>query len=239
MPLVVPAPGNLKAILINNNAAKTSSPQVDLILSAQGATQMMVSNDPDFVGESWEVFVTAKEWTVADDVVGPAFGDGNKTVYVKFTNGIDESDVYSATILLDTTPPDVGAIPIMINDGALHVSSRQVVLRLSATGATYVELFNEDELTILTGGTILPYSSEMAWTLSEGNGVKTVSIVFIDDIGNRSSFFNSSIVLVGQDIGVPVITDPEDGVTITDHFISVEGLGDLESDIKIFIEGEG
>jgi len=39
-------------------------------------------------------------------------------------------------------------------------------------------------------------------------------------------------------VGVPVITNPEDGTTVTDHFIPVQGLGDPESTIKILIEGE-
>jgi len=244
VPLIVPAPGHLLAIMINNNAAKTNQHLVDLILSAQNATHLKVSNDPGLAGAVWETYVSAKQWDVKDDVVGPSYGDGSKTVYVQFGQGIISppvdptqiSGIFSATIDLDTTPPVVGPIPIMINGGTLKVDTRQAQLALDASEAQSMKLFNEVELATFTGGTIMPYSAEVNWTLSEGNGIKTVYIVFMDDIGNQTSFFSSSITLIGQQADKPVITEPVDGSFTTDPFIDVKGRGDPGSIIKIGIE---
>lgn len=235
---VAPAAGDLRAILINNNAERTNSPIVDLILSAQYAPEMMVSNDPDFTGASFETYVTAKQWTVLDEQVGPGFGDGTKTVYIKFRSAtLVESEVFSASIVLDTEPPAVGAVPILINDGEVETNNRQVTLTLDATGATFVEIFNEDELETFTEGTILPYSASLSWTLSEGNGSKQVLVAFLDDIENKSAFFSDTVVLTGQPTGNPVVTEPEDETVTTDHFITVRGTGDPGSKVQIDING--
>lgn len=235
---VVPASNQLRAILINNNAEATNNPVVDLILSAQYVTEMQLSNDEAFAGATWETYVTAKEWTLLDEEIGPGFGDGTKTVYVKFRSAtMVESDVFSASIVLDTQPPTVGAIPVMINDGMLTTNDRQVTLTLDAEGATSVEIFNENELETFTEGTIVPFANTVAWTLSEENGTKRVLVAFIDDIENKSSFFSDHITLVGQETGDPVVTEPTDGAVTTDHFITVRGTGDPGSTVQIDIEG--
>lgn len=233
---IAPAPGDLKAILINNNAEATNSSVIDLILSAQGATEMLISNDEAFTGAAWEAFVTAKEWTLIDEEIGPRFGDGPKTVYVKFRNAaLDETDIHAATIELDTVPPAVGAIPIIINNGELKVSNRNVVLTLDATGATSVEVFNEDQQAELSGE-VFPYSATLSWTLSEGNGQKRVFVDFQDDIGNKTGFFSARVTLVGQEGQQPTITEPnEETPVLTDRFITVVGSGDPEATVELQI----
>jgi len=235
--LIVPAPGNLRAILINNNVPITKEPEVNLILSALYATDMMVSNDSNLIGASWEPYVSAKEWFLADEQVGPGFGDGEKIVYVKFKNTTEESLIYSATIFLKTSPPAVGAMPILINDGRFKTDRRQVMLSLNASGAGHVEIYNETDLSTYTGGVVLPYNSRMEWVLSEGNGSKTVYVVFVDEIGNKTAFFSDSIMLMGQSSGMPVIQHPVDGSTTADRFIDVTGTGDPDSVVRIQVNG--
>jgi hypothetical protein len=244
VPLIVPAPGYLLAIMINNNATKTNDPFVDLMLSAQNATHLKVSNDPLLVGAVWETFVSAKQWEVKDEVVGPSYGDGPKTVYVQFGQGAvpppvaptQISGIYNATIILNTAPPIVGPVPIMINGGVLKTSTRQVQLILNAEGAQNVKLFNEVDLAALTGSTTLPYSSIIDWTLSEGNGIKSVFVVFVDDVGNETSYFSSSITLIGQKADSPIITEPMNGSFTTDPFIDVRGRGNPGAIVEIEIE---
>ena len=234
-----PAPGVLRAILIDNNAIKTNSSTVDLILSAEGVIQMLVSNASDFAGAIWEDYVTAKEWTLLDEEVGPGFGDGTKTVFVKFRNSsLEETAVHSASITLDTQPPVVGPVPIMINGGAITTNSRQATLTFDVEGATSIEVFNENELDTFAEGTTFPFNTNLSWTLSEDNGVKRVLVVFIDDIGNRSSFFSDRIILTDQAVGNLVITEPIDGTVTTDHFIAVKGTGNPGSKVQIDISGE-
>lgn len=233
----VPASGDLRAILINNNADRTNDSVVDLILSADGATEMMLSNSSTFSGSIWETYVTAKSWTLLDEAIGPSFGDGTKTIYIKFRSvTLEESNVHTASIYLDTTPPIVGSMPIVINQGDLITNSRQVSLTLSAIGATSVVLFNETDQ-LLLAGTEMNYSDNIQWTLSEGNGSKTVFVNFLDDVGNETGYFSESIRLVEQDLQNPVIIEPIDSTTTTDHFVTVRGTGDPQSEIKINIEG--
>lgn len=238
-PPTAPASGDLRAILINNNATKTSSPVVDLILSAQGAIQMIISNVSDFAGALWEPFVTAKEWILLDEQVGPSFGDGPKTVFVKFRSvSLDETDVHSATIELDTIPPIVGSLPILINGGALRTTNRLVTLMFDVENATEVEIFNENDLENARG-TFMSFNETVQWTLSEGNGPKEVFVVFVDDIGNRSSFFSDTIILAGQEAESPVILEPQTDTITTDPFITVRGTGDPESVVEIRFDGYG
>jgi len=242
MVMIIPATGDLRAILINNGAERTNNPIVDLIISAIGVTEMMLGTDISFTSSLWETFVTAKPFELADDLAGPSYGDGEKTVYIKFRDAtLTESDIFSAVITLDTTPPAIGSMPILINEGALRGDSRHVTLTLSATGATQIEILNEDDLN-MPGGQIIPYSNTIQWTLSEHDGFKEVFVKFIDNIGNETAFFSAEIVLTEQESGNPVIIEPEDNFQTTNHFITIRGTGDPDATVQIHIDdgyGEG
>lgn len=110
------------AVLINNGAATTSSPNVVLNLTStdeplpgaaesanahhgnpwwyslnevSGDVEMMVSNDPSFAGATWEPLASEKPWTLA---AGPG---GVLRVYVKFRDAaLNESFVVFDDILL-------------------------------------------------------------------------------------------------------------------------------------------
>ena len=73
-------------VVINEEAPSTRSPQVHLYIhnlpratampSPGPATDMMVANNPQFAGASWEPFRAEKEWGLEE-------GTGWRTVYVK------------------------------------------------------------------------------------------------------------------------------------------------------------
>ncbi len=230
---IAPAPGDLRAILINNDAEVTNDSDVDLILSAQGAPEMLISNEADFAGAVWEPYLTARQHTLKDEEVGPGFGDGDKTVYVKFRSAaLEETIAHSAVITLDTKPPVVGAMPVIINEGELRTSNRDVILLLDATGSTVVEIFNEDQQE-----QSFPFATTIPHTLSEGNGQKEVFVDFQDDIGNSTGAFSAKVTLVGQASSQPVILDPNEGTfALTDKFINVTGSGDPEATIELQID---
>ena len=87
------SPYNL-SLLINNGATSTTNPVVNLTLGVVGGTEMMLANDPSFVGASWESFKVTKSWILSSDI-------GAKVVYVKYrdSNGT-VSAVASAQIIL-------------------------------------------------------------------------------------------------------------------------------------------
>jgi len=95
---IPPSPGKI-SITINNNAIYSNSIKVRLGLFAQNAFQMVISNNPDFIGSVWENYETDKEWFLTPR-------EGEKKVYAKFksfSGGV--SDVISDSIILDLTPP--------------------------------------------------------------------------------------------------------------------------------------
>jgi len=109
------------SVLINDGAPTTASPDVMLSLwatdavdpevefpgsdrflptsdSASGVTEMLISNNPDFSGASWEAYGTSKAWTLAQT-------SGLAAVYVRYRDAAgNETDTYVATIYVGTGP---------------------------------------------------------------------------------------------------------------------------------------
>jgi hypothetical protein len=95
-----PAGGGLS---INSGFAYTASTSVTLTVSAtdalSGLNEMMVSNNYDFSGASWEDYTASKLWTLTS-------GDGTKAVYIKFKDLAGNiSFLCSDTIILSTSVP--------------------------------------------------------------------------------------------------------------------------------------
>ena len=82
------------SILINNNAASTSSTVVNLNIASSGASQMVICNDINFTDCSWETYSASKSWILP-------FGLGTKRVYALFKSSAgDQSAVVSDNIEL-------------------------------------------------------------------------------------------------------------------------------------------
>jgi hypothetical protein len=195
---------------INNNASTyTNSAQVRLYLEFQedaectGISQMRFSHN----NSTWtdpEPKRDYKIWTLAAP-------DGNKTVYAKVSDRAGNwSQAYSASILLDTTAP-TGTLKA--NN---YTTSLQVTLNLQAqdysggSGVSQMRLSNDGS----TWSNPEPYVTTKNWTLSTGNGTKTVYVKFSDAAGNWSTPYQCSIILDNTAPTTPVITD--DGVSTVD-----------------------
>ena len=86
---------------------------------------------------------------------------------------------------------------IVIDDGAQYATNPVVTLSLSASLAkatnTVTEMsFSEDGA---TWSEWEPFAESTLWTLSDGDGVKTVNVRFKDSAGNVSTTFSDSIIL--------------------------------------------
>jgi hypothetical protein len=179
------------SVSINNGAAYTMSETVELTISstdgtvppASGVYQMCISNTTDCT--AWEAYAVTRAWTL------PA-GDGDKTVYITFKDNLDQvSTRYSDSIRLDKTVPTCG---IKINSDAAYTTSASVTLSLTPTdanGLAQMIFRNEADL----DWTTLPYSSTKSWTLSTGEGGKTVYGKFKDNAGNESVECSDGITL--------------------------------------------
>ncbi|MFA6486432.1 MAG: peptidoglycan-binding protein [Candidatus Magasanikbacteria bacterium] len=99
------APDSGFQLSINDNAVSTDSHTVKLSLVAGSDTvRMAISNNPDFINASQEVYRPNKDWVIESSDIGP------KTVYVKFyTVWGQSSPVISDTILLTKSKNQTGA----------------------------------------------------------------------------------------------------------------------------------
>jgi hypothetical protein len=175
-------------VKINNGKNVTTDKIVSLNITATdsaGVPSMMVSEDPTFTGVSWEDYKQSKVWTLSS-------GDGYKFIYAKFkdTYGLI-SDNINASILLDTTPPSGN---ITIQNGSKYANSRSVTLQLHASDNNSVDgaMFSEDKtfLNLKPG----QFSDNEFFTLSQGDGVKTVYVRYYDVPGNYKDY-SASIIL--------------------------------------------
>ncbi|MFA5777922.1 MAG: peptidoglycan-binding domain-containing protein [Candidatus Paceibacterota bacterium] len=106
----------------------------------------------------------------------------------------------------DTTPPTDTSISI--SAGATSTATLAVALTLGATGATNMIISNDAGF---AGASWETYATSRAWTLTSGDGVKTVYAKFKDAAGNISAAISDTITVSGT------------GTTQTTSTTSVEG----------------
>ncbi|MFA5144007.1 MAG: FlgD immunoglobulin-like domain containing protein [Candidatus Omnitrophota bacterium] len=133
-------------VVINSGAEYTNTAATNLKLSAQdnsggsGLSQMRFSND-DVNWSSPEAYATTKTWMLSS-------GDGNKTVYVKFSDLAGNwSSAYSDSIKLDTIPPRV--IITSPQDGAI-VTVPDLTVSYTSDGVSKTK-----QLTLLEGDNLI------------------------------------------------------------------------------------
>jgi hypothetical protein len=135
---------------------------------------------------AWETYAGSRAWALAT-------GDGTKTVYVWYKDGAgNTSTSCSDTIILDTTPPSSS---ITINGGAAYTNTTSVTLTLSASDATS----GVAQMCLSNTGTCTSwetYATSKAWTLTSGDGTKTVYVWYKDGAGNaNTSAYSDTIIL--------------------------------------------
>ncbi|MFH0772681.1 MAG: hypothetical protein V1933_08715 [Candidatus Omnitrophota bacterium] len=180
---------------------------------------------------------TGTEYPVLFNPMGMECGynyyiEGNRIVYDKFNNGRE-----ICLGMFDVTPP-VGTVNI--NNGNAYTSSPFVTLTLSATDQesgmgdrAYMKISNTNPANWDTI-TTLPYSNTYSWTLTSGNGTKTVYTRFMDAAGNWSTAVSDNIILSVLDATpptVPVVTDGGAYTVITTQLCAAWSSSDPESGI--------
>ena len=185
-------PPTASSVSINGGATYTNSRSVTLELAASdspssGVSQMMLSNNPDFEGSLWESYASSVSWTLTS-------ANGTKSVYVRLKDGAgNESDTYSGSIILDSVPP-TGSISI--NGGDPYTASSSVTLSLSASdnlsGLSEMIIANSPSF---EGSSWESYASSLGWTVTPGDGTKTVYVKFKDRAGQISEVYSDTIIL--------------------------------------------
>ena len=152
------------SVAINNEAEWTSSRDVTLGLYCHAAYQCRYRNEHgDW--SAWSSYSTRNRWTLSS-------GEGDKTVYYncKDSSGRDlgtaSADIYYAS--KEPKPPS--SMSIKINGGDSHTSSADVYLTLHAKDADTCRLSNDGR----SWSSFQKYTTSMDWTLTSGEGKKTV-----------------------------------------------------------------
>ena len=208
-------------ISINNGADYTTTTEVTLILTysdtISGIDGCRYSNDALSWSE-WETCTESKTWTLTT-------GDGTKMVYYEVKDNAGNVKQVTDTIVLDTIPP-TGSVTI--NDDATYTTSFDVTLTISATDANgVIEMMvsNDEEF---TGATWESYAMSKPWTLTTGDGTKTVYVMYKDNVGLESTIYWDDIIL---DTTPPVQVKEVTVTTISSSELSISWTGNTEPDL--------
>jgi hypothetical protein len=186
---VVDADAPSGTVVINGGVANTNGTGVALTLSASdsgsGVAQMSFSNDGS-AWSGWQAYATSASWTLTT-------GDGSKTVYARFKDTVGNVSTNATdTITLDTAAP-TGSV--VIAGGATYATSTSVNLTLGASDATS----GVAQMSFSNNGANWSawesYATSKAWTLSSGDGSKTVYARYKDNAGNISAPAADTITL--------------------------------------------
>lgn len=182
-------PPNNCQITINNNEEHTiqSEKRVNLKLFAQGADEMMLSNDPTFDKASWEPYKQYRDWVLEGN-------DGIKTVFVRYRDRANNiSQTVSDNIILDRKPPFNCSLVINKEAEETNNPDKVVQLRLRAEDAVKMQVSN---LADFKDGRWVAYTPlNMPWVLLGNDGPKSVYARFMDAAGNISEVAKDDILL--------------------------------------------
>ncbi len=196
------------SIQINGTNTYTQTPAVTLTLTASdsqtGVAEMRLSDDGS-TWNAWEPYTPTKAWAL----VG---GYGLKYVYVQYKDGQgNASTTRNDYIRYDAAPP-TGSITIDDADGTTNTRAVAMTVSATDTGSSqlrYVRFSNdgstwgawEDWASVLGDATTM----ERVWTLSPGDGAKTVYVQFCDNAGNVSTTYSDSTAYTGEVNGMATL----------------------------------
>ncbi len=168
-------------ILINDGAQYSRTSTVTLSLAAIGAAEMSFSDDGVNFG-AWEPFATQRGYPLPGT-------DGIKAVYVKYRDAArNEEDAVRDEIILDREAPTGGGI--VVANGQGYTREQTVVLSLTATGASLMQVSEDNGF---TGVSWEPFAAAKPFVLSNGQGPKTVYARFQDEAGWVTNFISDGI----------------------------------------------
>ena len=156
---------------IQSGSGYVDSRYVTLDITASGATQCRFANEQSG-WSSWLPYAQEVQWTLSS-------GDGRKTVYAECRNADGQtSEEVSDSVILDTSHGT--KISIEIDNGDDWTNSRDVKLGLYCFAADKCRYRNEND----DWSAWESYTTKKYWTLSSGEGDKTVHYNCKDANGN-------------------------------------------------------
>ena len=145
--------------------------------------------------------------------------------------GVKET-VKSQAYTIDTVPPSG---TVVINSGAETTASRDVTLTLTCAdnvGCSQMRFSNDN----ITYSTPEAYGTTRAWTLTAGNGTKTVYAKFRDTVGNWSDAYSDTIVLNAIPPNPPVMIGETPYATLQEAYNAAADGAIIKTQAITFIE---
>lgn len=214
-------------LVINDGGSVTNerTGRVTLSINAIGAKDMMISNDGSYIGRRWQPYEKrVANWKLSE-------GDGMKTVYVKFRDGNGNvSEDIIAMIELDRVAPLEPSI-MVLGSSLINSPDRKVNLEVSAIEAEQMQISNRPDF--LSSGWVKYQSLIRGWTLSPGDGKKTIFARFRDQAGNVTETVSIDVVLdMAPPSGVSVKINNNDKYT-TSHKVVLNVFADGATEMII------
>ena len=162
-------------ITINGSSARTKNPNVVVSLSGSspvGVRRMLLGGDIDSGSTGWQSYSATKN-------IPLSVGDGTKTITIMFEdNALNDSPVYHASIILDTTPPVV----TLSSSGGTFTSAQTVRISTNETASAYYVL-NNPSLDPVASGTL--YTQPL--TISTGTVLTAEAIDLAGNISTKQT----------------------------------------------------
>ncbi len=131
--------------------------------------------------------------------------DGAHVVRIDTTDSFGGPVFSAVTFTVDTTPP-LGTV--LISSGATYTTGTSVTLTLTATDATscvsQMQFSNDNS----TWSALGSYATTTTWTLSTGDGTKTVYARYKDSAGNTSNTMIQGDIILDTVGPVVIISSP-------------------------------
>jgi len=178
------------AIKINNGDAYTKSKNVTLQISASGAEEMQISDDPDCGKNStWEAYSQSKAWVLRE-------GNHSNTVYARFQKkGAPTTDCVEASIVHDDLAPSVSITKQV--DAVTSVMTAQVGFMAQDSGSGV-------DIVYCKADGAAEAACNMTFNFSSlAEGAHALIVKAMDKAGNESAPANVNFIV---DRTAPIIT---------------------------------
>lgn len=136
---------------------------------------------------TWLRAMGRENWSIHLDL-----SDGPRRIWARVTDVTGDLQTASVDIDIDTTEPTAS---LVINDGSAMAPSAAVNLTLTAYDAHGVRSMIVSEAGDFLGAEWQPYTERLRWTLSAGDGPKTVFARVRDENGWESAVASASVTL--------------------------------------------
>ncbi|MEJ2047972.1 MAG: hypothetical protein P8X92_08910, partial [Dehalococcoidia bacterium] len=193
-------------------ATQVGNQEIELLLAGRNAEEMRISEDSSFTGIYFEDFSPTKTFILSE-------GGGLKTIFAQFRSptGTESSPISIQVNYLTDGP--------VITD--FNLTEGQEIHRpidiqgqaSAALGLSELEFYVDDILLASTTVETLAYRWDIRQT---GSGIHRAKLLAMDPAGNISTL-ERNVVLDLEPPPAPVITEPIDGLTVTEVTITVRG----------------